>query len=438
MQSVDLLIDADWVLPMTAGHPELAQHSIAVRDGKIVAVLPSAEAGSFVAAEHLSLPGHALLPGLVNAHTHAAMNLFRGMADDQPLMTWLEQHIWPAEARVVSEDFVRDGTRVAIAEMLLSGTTCFNDMYMFPDAAAKAAGEAGIRACLGLIVLDFPTAWASNADEYITKGLSLYDELKYQSRLTAAFAPHAPYTVSDAPLQRVQTLADELDIPVHIHVHETTDEVEQALANHGRRPLAHLAELGLLTPRLMAVHMTQVVDADVEAAANHNINVVHCPESNAKLASGMCPVARLDAAGVHVALGTDGAASNNDLDMLGELRSAALIGKLAAQDACAVPAELALRMATVNGARALGLDEHIGTLESGKCADLVAIDLRDISNTPVYDVSSALVYAASKHQVAHVWIDGQHVVAERQLLTLDVDALMQTANEWRDRITAPD
>ena len=438
MQSVDLLIDADWVLPMTAGHPELAQHSIAVRDGKIVAVLPSAEAGSFVAAEHHSLPGHALMPGLVNAHTHAAMNLFRGMADGQPLMTWLEQHIWPAEARVVSEDFVRDGTRVAIAEMLLSGTTCFNDMYMFPDAAAKAAGEAGIRACLGLIVLDFPTAWASNADEYITKGLSLYDELKYQSRLTAAFAPHAPYTVSDAPLQRVQTLADELDIPVHIHVHETTDEVEQALANHGRRPLAHLAELGLLTPRLMAVHMTQVVDADVEAAANHNINVVHCPESNAKLASGMCPVARLDAAGVNVALGTDGAASNNNLDMLGELRSAALIGKLAAQDACAVPAELALRMATVNGARALGLDEHIGTLESGKCADLVAIDLRDISNTPVYDVSSALVYAASKHQVAHVWIDGQHVVAQRQLLTLDVDALMQTANKWRDRITAPD
>jgi len=319
MQTVDTLIHAAWIVPVEPDDRVLDDHSLAIHEGRLVAVLPTADARrSYRATAEIELPAHALIPGLVNAHTHAAMTLLRGLADDLHLMDWLQHHVWPAEARWVNEEFVQDGTELALAEMLRGGTTCFNDMYFFPEVTARTAAAAGLRATVGLILIDFPTGYAGNADDYLAKGLALHDAYRNHPLIRTAFAPHAPYSVSDAPLARVRVLADELDIPVHMHVHETAHEVEQAMAQQGRRPLARLQELGLVSPSLLAVHMTQLTDAEIGQCAAAGVSVVHCPESNLKLASGFCPVQRLLQAGVNVALGTDGAASNNDLDMLGD------------------------------------------------------------------------------------------------------------------------
>ncbi len=437
MQTIDTLINARWVIPVEPDGKTLDHHSIAVHGGKIVEVLPTANAAKkYRPTETIDLPHHALIPGLINAHTHSAMSLFRGLADDLPLMDWLNHHIWPAEAKWVSPDFVRDGTELAIAEMLKSGTTCFSDMYFFPDVTARVCHDAGMRACIGLIMIDFPSAWAQNADEYLHKGLKLHDELRNSELVTTAFAPHAPYTVSDAPFEKIRMYADELDIPVHIHVHETAHEVEDGMKQHGMRPLARLVNLGVLGPRLIAVHMTQLLPAEIELLARDNVSVVHCPESNLKLASGFCPVQALVKAGVNVALGTDGAASNNNLDMLEEMRIAALLAKGASNDATAIPAHTALRMATLNGAKALGIEARTGSLTAGKAADIAAIDLSVISSQPVYDPVSQIVYTATRDQVSDVWVNGRHLLAKHQLTSLDETALRDKAQAWRDKIKA--
>ncbi len=437
MQDVDTLIEARWVVPVRPFGVELDHHAVAIKDGRIEAITPISEARrQFRAQNVVDLPSHALIPGLVNAHTHAAMSLFRGMADDLPLMEWLNEHIWPAEGKVASERFVADGTRLAAAEMLLGGTTCFNDMYFFPKDAGSAALEMGIRAVLGMIVLDFPTAFAQDSADYIARGIAVHDETRSQELLTTAWAPHAPYTVSNEPLERIRTLSEEMDVPIHIHVHETSDEVEQALQATGERPVARLANLDLLSPRLLAVHMTQLTDAEIELAGHMGINVVHCPESNLKLASGFCPVQALADAGVNVALGTDGAASNNDLDMFGEMRTAAILAKAVASVASALPAAKALEMATLNGANALGLGSVTGSLESGKAADLVAVDLSDIATQPVYSATSTLVYAANRGQVSDVWVNGARRVDCKQLVDVDTEQLRANAAEWRDKVRA--
>ena len=437
MQDVDTLIEARWVVPVRPFGVELDHHAVAIKDGRIEAITPISEARQqFRAQNVVDLPSHALIPGLVNAHTHAAMSLFRGMADDLPLMEWLNKHIWPAEGKVASERFVADGTRLAAAEMLLGGTTCFNDMYFFPKDAGSAALEMGIRAVLGMIVLDFPTAFAQDSADYIARGIAVHYETLSQELLTTAWAPHAPYTVSNEPLERIRTLSEEMDVPIHIHVHETSDEVEQALQATGERPVARLANLDLLSPRLLAVHMTQLTDAEIELAGHMGINVVHCPESNLKLASGFCPVQALADVGVNVALGTDGAASNNDLDMFGEMRTAAILAKAVASVASALPAAKALEMATLNGANALGLGSVTGSLESGKAADLVAVDLSDIATQPVYSATSTLVYAASRGQVSDVWVNGARRVDCKQLVDVDMEQLRANAAEWRDKVRA--
>ena len=437
MQPIDTLIHARWIVPVEPDHRVLDQHALAIDKGRIVAVLDSREATSrYQPKETINLPEHALIPGLVNAHTHVAMSLFRGLADDLPLMDWLNHHIWPAEAKWISPEFVHDGTELAMAEMLKSGTTCFNDMYFFPDATARAVQAAGMRACLGLILIDFPSAWAASTQEYLHKGLQLHDDLKHHALITTALAPHAPYTVADAGLEKVRMYADELDIPVHMHVHETAHEVEQAQTMNGKRPLERLADLGLLSPRLLAVHMTQLIDGEFAALAQANVNVIHCPESNLKLGSGVCPVPKLLTAGVNVALGTDGAASNNDLDMLGELRTAALLAKGAHRDPTALPAHAALRLATLNGAKALGRETEFGSLLPGKAADITAIDLSDLSTQPVYDPVSQIVYSATREQVTDVWVAGKRLLAGRQLTTLDEDAIRARAQKWRDKIFA--
>ncbi len=433
----DLLIKARWIVPVDPEGQVLEAHALAVRDGVIVHILPNAEADlRWRAREVLSLDRHVLIPGLINAHTHAAMALFRGLADDLPLIDWLTRHIWPAEQRWVADEFVRAGTRLATAEMLRSGTTCFNDMYFFPNRVAELAAEAGTRVVAGLILIDFPTPWATDADEYLSKGLGVHDAFHAHPLIHFAFAPHAPYTVSDAPLERIGTLAEELDLPIHMHVHETAHEVDKAIEATGERPLARLARLGLLSPRLIAVHMTQMTATDIGQCAQHGVNIVHCPRSNLKLASGFCPIHALRQAGINVALGTDGAASNNSLDMLSELSTAALLAKGVAEDPCAAPAGSALRMATLNGAQALGIDTITGSLTIGKQADIAAIDLGGIETQPVYDPISALVYAVNREAVTDVWVAGRRLLRNRELLTLDEAAILREAELWRARIQA--
>ncbi len=436
MPAVDTLINARWVIPVEPAGAVLEDHSVAVGEGRIRALLPRAEAAAaYPRAATVELDRHALIPGLVNAHTHAAMSLMRGLADDLPLMEWLEQHIWPAEARHASPEFVADGVRLAAAEMLRGGTTCFNDMYFFPDVAAQTASDAGLRLCTGLIVIDFPTAWARDAEEYLGKGLAVHERFRDHPLVHTAFAPHAPYTVSDGPLGRIAALSRELDIPVHMHVHETAFEIHEAVRRHGERPLARLDRLGLLSPRLVAVHMTQLQEAEIARLAESGASVVHCPESNLKLASGTCPVAQLFDAGVHLALGTDGAASNNDLDMLGEIRTAALLAKGHAGDPAALPAHDVIAMATLGGARALGLGDDIGSLVPGKWADMAAIDLDEIETQPLYNPASQIAYSAGRHQVTDVWVAGRRLLAQRQLTTLDEAALRDNARRWHHRIS---
>jgi 5-methylthioadenosine/S-adenosylhomocysteine deaminase len=434
-QQIDTLIHARWIIPVVPHNLVLENHTLAIHEGHIVAVLPSHEAEQTYSADAVHhLKRHALIPGLVNTHTHAAMSLFRGLADDLPLMEWLQNHIWPAEGKWVNPEFVADGTRLAIAEMIRSGTTCFSDMYFFPNETARVSDSANIRAVVGLILIDFPTAWAANADEYLHKGIEVHDHYRHNALINTAFAPHAPYTVSDEPLQRLLTFAEEMDIPIHMHVHETAHEVVEAEDNTGQRPLARLEQLGVVSPRLIAVHMTQLADEEIQQFALRGAHVVHCPESNLKLASGFCPVQKLIDAGINVALGTDGAASNNDLDMFGEMRTAALLAKAVSGDASALPASQVLHMATLGGAHALGLDNTIGSLEVGKAADITAVDLSLLETQPLFNPISQLVYAAGREQVTDVWIAGQHVLKEKILTTLDKEAILNKAREWGELI----
>ncbi len=435
MQNINTLIKARYVIPVEPLACVLQDHAIAINDGRIIDILPSAVASQRYQADNtLAFEEHALIPGLINTHTHASMSLFRGLADDLPLMEWLNKHIWPAESRWVNEEFIHDGTQLAIAEMLRGGTTCFNDMYFFPEITARLAADIGMRAVVGLIAIEFPTVYANDANEYISKGLEVHDSLKAETLITTAFAPHAPYTVSDSTLQDIAKYANELDIPIHTHLHETKDEITQGIEHNGKRPLARLAELGLISPALIGVHMTQLSDDEIGNLAAQGAHVVHCPESNLKLASGFCPVQKLLDAGINVALGTDSAASNNDLDMLAEMRTAALLAKAVANDATALPAASALRMATLNGAIALGLAEETGSLEVGKSADIVALHLGEVETQPLYNVHSHIVYAVGRDKVSDVWIAGQHLLKERRLVKMNEQTLKGKVNNWNHKI----
>ncbi|HSJ80732.1 MAG TPA: TRZ/ATZ family hydrolase [Thiobacillus sp.] len=432
----DLILLPQWVVPVEPDGA-LADHAVVIQDGRILDVLPAADAEArYDAAQTVALPGQALIPGLVNLHGHAAMSLLRGFADDQPLMAWLNDHIWPAEKQHVSEAFVRDGTLLAAAEMLAGGVTCCNDMYFFPQTAGEAFLQAGMRATLGLIVLEFPSAYASDADDYLAKGLALRDELKDEPLLSFAFAPHAPYTIADATFGRINTLAEQLGLPIHTHIHETADEIQDSLKQYGLRPLERLARLGLLGPNFIGVHAIHVNDAEIGLLAQHGCHVAHCPSSGLKLASGIAPVARLIAAGVNLGFGTDGAASNNRLDLFGEMRLAALLAKGASGDAAALPAAAALKAATLDAARALNLDSRIGSIVPGKRADLVAVDLHALSSQPVFDPVSHLVYVAGREHVTHVWVDGTLKLNNRCLVDLEPDDLAARAVYWRSKFIA--
>lgn len=433
--NVDLLIEARWIIPVEPAGSVLEHHAIAVREGRIVDLLPCDEARLRYRPRTLrTLDNHVLIPGLVNLHTHAAMNLLRGYADDRALMRWLKEHIWPAEMKHVRHDFVRDGTLLACAEMLRGGITTFSDMYFFPDAAAEAALEAGMRAALGIVVLDFPSTWASDADQYISKGLAVRDRFKHEPLLHFTLAPHAPYTVSDASFERVATLTEQLDLSVHIHVHETLDEIAQSLSERGLRPLERLLRQGLVSPRLIAVHSVHLDTDDIALLAREGASVAHCPTSNMKLASGVSPTTRLLAAGVNLGLGTDGAASNNRLDMFQEMRHAGLLAKISTGDASALPASELLRMSTLGGARALGIDHLTGSIAVGKYADLCAISLDQAETLPCYSPVSHLVYAAGREHVTDVWVAGIARVEQGIMLHLHNNDLKARARLWQNRM----
>lgn len=435
-RDVDLRIDPAWLIPIEPEDKVLRDHAVLVDAGRILDVLPRVEADvHYRARVHHRLPGHALIPGLINLHTHAAMTLLRGFADDLPLMTWLTEHIWPAERRWVSREFVYDGTRLACLEMLKGGITCFNDMYFFPDAAVAAAIEAGQRIAAGIIVIDHPSSYAADLDSYLDRGLTLRDASRGHPLVSFCMAPHAPYSTSDRSLEKVLVYAQQLDIPIHIHLHETLEELSQSVAQYGVRPLQRLRRLGLLGPDLIAVHAVHLHDEEIALLHDYGCHVGHCPTSNLKLASGIAPIAALLAGGVNVGLGTDGAASNNRLDCWQEMRLAALLAKGSSSRPDVMPARQALRMATLNGARALGLEARIGSIEVGKEADLVAVDLGEAHTQPCYDPVSHLVYSAGREDVTHVWVAGREVVRNRCCLTLDTAEVVAKVQEWRERLT---
>lgn len=431
---LDCLLLPEWLVPVEPAGVVLKNYAIGIRGDRIALIAPREQALKIPCADVRELPNTLLTPGLINAHGHAAMSLFRGLADDLPLHTWLNEHIWPAEAQWVNEDFIRNGTDLALAEQIKNGITCFSDMYFYPEIVCQQVHDSGMRAQITVPMLDFPVPGARDSAEALRKGLQLFDDLQQHPRLTIGFGPHAPYTVSDAGIENIVMLAAQLDAPVQMHVHETATEIQNSIDQYGERPLARLARLGILGPRFQAVHMTQVNDEDIALLVQTNSSVIHCPESNLKLASGFCPIERLWNAGVNVAIGTDGAASNNNLDLLGETRTAALLAKAVAQSASAVSAHQALRMATLNGARALGIDENTGSLEVGKLADITAFNFNDLSVQPVYDPVSQLIYAAGRNCVEHVWVGGKQLLYNRQLVRMDEQKIITQAQYWAHKI----
>lgn len=435
INAADIRINARWLIPIEPANTVLDHQAVLIQGDRIAAVLPQSDADErYRAKEVIDLPCHVVLPGLINSHGHAAMSLFRGMADDLPLRTWLNDHIWPAESEFISETFVADGTQLAMAEMLRTGTTTFSDMYFFPETVAQLARDTGMRAQVCFPLLDFPTPWGAGPDEYLSKGEAFIEQWKDSLFISPAIGPHAPYTVSDGPLTRAVELSQETGAAIQIHLHETAFEVADAVEKTGTRPIARMAGLGLLGPNTQCVHMTQIVSSDVALLKQTGAHVIHCPESNLKLASGLSPVQKMRDAGVNVAIGTDGAASNNDLDLLGELSTAAMLAKAVADDASALSAHEALAMATIAGARAIGRDSELGSLTAGKLADLIAVDLSDPFLQPVYDPASHLVYSRHGRQVSHSWIGGVPQVQNGELTRIDVPDLMLRVRDWSDRI----
>lgn len=435
METIDLLLTARWILPIAPHNTILQNHAIAVHQGRIKALLPLEEAQQqYYAENYLDLKDHVLMPGLINMHTHAAMNLFRGLADDLPLMDWLNNYIWPAEKAIINAESVEVGTRLAIAEMLRGGVTCFNDNYFNHDTIAEVAVAEGMRACVGLLIINVPTAWAKNEKEYLARAKTTLESKEKLPGITWAVTPGHPFTVTDAGFTEVKHLAEQYNTPIHLHLHETRAEIEGSMKEYGMRPIARLHKLGLMSKRLMAIHMTQLTDEEIELVRTTQTNVVHCPESNLKLASGFAPIGKLLKAKVNVSIGTDGAASNNDLDMFGEMRTAALIAKAVTGDPTTLSAHEALAMATINGAKALGLSHEIGSLEAGKAADIIAVDLSSFLTQPIYNPVSHLVYALNRLQVSDVWIAGKRLLKDGEFVYLDVENTLAQAARWQQKI----
>lgn len=436
-QPIDQLIHSRWLITMDSDRRVLEHHSLAIKDGKIVGICPTAEAeAKFDANECSELEQHIVFPGLVNTHGHLAMTLLRGYADDHPLQDWLNNHIWPAEAAFVSSEFVHDGSVLAMAEMIRGGTTTFSDNYFFPEAVADAAESIGMRACLYAPILNFPTAWGSGPEETIPKSCSLIEQYQNHPLIKVGFGPHAPYTVSNEAFSEIARFEAQYQCGVMVHLQETQQEVEDSLAQYQQRPTERLHSLGLMNERTQCVHMTAINETDIQILKETGSHIAHCPESNLKLASGFCPVQTLAENGINVSLGTDGAASNNDLDMLSEMRTASLLAKAVANNASALTAMESLAMATINGAKTLDIDKHTGSLELGKSADIAAVEMSALNALPMYDPVAYLAYTNCSHQVTDVWVAGERLLAASVLQTIDEDELRKTTANWQVKISS--
>jgi len=435
MQNIDTLIHTRWIVPIIPRNQVLENYSLAIDHEKIIDLLPTEDANKKYSAKNtIDRKQHVVMPGLINTHAHTPMNLLRGLADDLQLMDWLQNHIWPAEGKILCPESIYDGSMLAIAEMLRSGTTCFNDHYFYPNDTARASIDASMRASLGLWVGNAPTGWAKDADECLEKAASEYANRPDSKLISYMLAPHSPYITNDGSLLKTKKFADDNNLRIHIHLHETQAEIDIDLKNYGKRPMQRFNELGLLNERLIAVHMVHLTDDEIALCAEKKVHVSHNPESNLKLASGFAPIVKLLNAGVNVCLGTDGAASNNDLDMFGELQTAALIAKGYNQDPTVLDAITTLEMATINGAKALGLEKEIGSIEIGKYADIIAIDFDHIFTQPVYNPISHLVYAMNRMQVSDVWVAGKHLLNHGEFVNLDVKEVIAKANAWAEKI----
>ena len=442
LQKVDLLLDARWVAPMTTTPDSvnenstllLENHTCVVHDGMIIDVLPThISRKQYQAQFEYSLGEHLLMPGLFNGHAHAAMSLLRGFADDHPLMTWLEQHIWPAEAAHVSTAFVKTGTELALCEMLASGVTCFNDMYFFPETVCELLDTTGLRGCVSGPILEFPTSWGKNANDYIDKNTDIIQQYKNHPLIAAGYGPHAPYTVSNTTFEKIIQQATSEQTWIHTHLHETAFEIHQSMTDFGMRPTERLNKLGFFDIQSQAVHMTQITDIDIEILAGKPCHVVHCPESNLKLASGFTPIGKMLDANINISFGTDGAASNNDLDMVSELRTGAILAKAVSENAQTMPAYAAAYAATRGGALAFS-QQHLGCVAQGFAADIIAIDLSDLNTQPVYDPIAQFVYASNSRQISHVWVNGKLVCHHGEVKVIDTQKLKAEVKTWRATI----
>lgn len=432
MQHIDQIAHAKWIITGEKNQTVLENHALVIDKGVIQKIVPSSEAKQHYQAKQVDdYAYHALLPGLVNAHTHLGMNYFRGLGCDLMLMDWLNGYLWPAEKKWLSHEFVHDASLFAMAEMIRSGTTCFNDMFYFPEAVADAAITAGMRGFVSMHVIDFPTAWTQNTDESLEKGLAFYEKYHQQPLITPTLAPHAPYTVSDESFLRVLDLSKSLSLKINVHLHETQAEIEQSMTQYQKRPIKRLHDLGFLSSQVIAIHSVQLDAEDLEILNETRPNIVHCPESNMKLASGVCPVIDLQNLGLNVALGTDSVASNNDLNMLNEMRTATFLAKVMRQDPVCLNVNETLAMASINGAKALGIDQVVGTLKAGKAADFIAINLDEIETLPVFDPAVQIIYSSSRHQITDVWVAGKQLLKNRELLTIDEEALKAKARLWK-------
>jgi 5-methylthioadenosine/S-adenosylhomocysteine deaminase len=432
VQHVSTIISAKWICPVKPHNITLEDHSIVIDQDRIIDIIETKKVVSlYQAYEHFQFHHHIVTPGLINAHTHAAMNLFRGFADDQPLHTWLNQSIWPLEKKWVNPDFVYDGTLIACAEMLKSGVTTFNEMYFYPEAAYLAIKQSGIRANIGLFVMDFPSNYANDGEDYLMKGLEARDSWRDEALITSSIAPHAPYSVSDKTLSQVLTYANQLNLTMHMHVHETEDEIQESLNQYQLRPIERLNRLGILSPQFMAVHSVYLNDEDLITLSKESASVIHCPVSNLKLGSGIADICTLQKHDINVCIGTDGSASNNKQDLLHDMQLASLLAKGLTKNPAMLNAKSSLEMITINAAKALGLDDHIGSIEKGKYADLTVFNMDQLSTLPMYDPMSHLIYAASREEVSHVWVNGILQFKEGHLASMDIQACKDIALRWQ-------
>lgn len=435
IKSVSKVLSPSWLVTAEKQQPILTDYSIVIEQDKILDILPTIEVHSVYQADQVvELPGQLIMPGMVNAHSHVSMSLMRGYADDLPLMTWLNDYIWPAERAVLSEAYVKDASLFGCAEMLQSGITTFNDMYFFPEATATAVKQSGIRANLGLVVIEFPSSYAEDAEAYLNKGFAAHDSWRDETRITTSIAPHAPYTVSNDTFEKVLTYSDQLDLTIHTHLHETVDEINESISAFGVRPIQRLDDLGVLSPQLIAAHAVHVTDSEIELLTNYGCHISHCPASNAKLGSGIAPVAQLHQHGVNICIGSDGVASNNRTDLFAEMRLAAMLCKGINQDAAILNAQALIEMVTINGAKALGLNETIGSITIGKQADLIAVNVSDLSIAPCYDPISHLVYACGREHVTHTWVDGELRYNDGCFSDIEPSELQSIIQRWQPEI----